>query len=219
MISNFFSLYMIFRPRHPSIPLGNANSNASPRTSLRVMQSRSCRMQNVFSLLFVYQTGVGLTGWLVGWLVCLSFCRACGDCWQGAMVGLQLWLQYDQRQQIADSNNGKGAGYSWNLKRTRGKFTTRILKTKLQSERSEDRHTWWGILCDCVYGVATWLYGCMDVERVQLPQLRVPPPMKWSQVKMKTKFNKPWLTSYIIKTSKMHKFAEDEWSELQTAAL
>jgi len=26
-------------------------------------------MQNVFSLLFVYQTGVGLTGWLVGWLV------------------------------------------------------------------------------------------------------------------------------------------------------
>jgi len=26
-------------------------------------------MQNVFSLLFVYQTGVGLTGWMVCWLV------------------------------------------------------------------------------------------------------------------------------------------------------
>lgn len=70
MISNFPSLYMIFR--HSSIPLDDANSNASPRTSLRVMQSRSCRMQNVFSLLFVYQTGVGLTGWLVGLFVVLS---------------------------------------------------------------------------------------------------------------------------------------------------
>jgi len=32
--------------------------------------------------------------------------------------------------------------------------------------------------------------------------------LKLSEVKMKTKFNKPWLTSYIIKTSKMHKFAK-----------
>jgi len=68
-------------------------------------------MQNVFSLLFVYQTGVGLTGWmvcwLVGWLVGWLVSRFC---WPGAMVRLQL--QYDQRQQIADSNSGNGAGYS-----------------------------------------------------------------------------------------------------------
>jgi len=40
---------------------------------------------------------------LAGWLVSRF-------CWPGAMVRLQL--QYDQRQQIADSNSGNGAGYS-----------------------------------------------------------------------------------------------------------
>lgn len=72
-----------------------------------------------------------------------------------------------------------------------------------------------------------WIFGCGASAAVQTrtprhPRPTTPPcsgPLMWSEVKMKTKFNKPWLTSYIIKTSKMHKFCRrrTDWSGVWSA--